>query len=64
MPQINKNINYSLDFKIYTEFLVKQKLSIKNQIKKFKYNMYGLRDVKKNFLPLDYYVSIKILFID
>lgn len=46
------------------EFLEEQRLFIKKQLKKFKYNKYSLKDIKENILLLDYFVSIKILLID
>ena len=64
MAQTSRNVNYRPDFRMCGKFSGEQGLSAEKWLKKFEYDMHGLRDVEGNILPSDYLASIEILLAD
>ena len=64
MAQTSRNTNYRPDFRLCGKFLGEQGLSAEKWLRKFKYDIYGLRDVEGNILPSNYFASIEILLAD
>ena len=64
MAQTSRNINYRPDLKMCGKFSGEPGSSAKKWLRKFKYDMHGLRDIKGNISPSDYLTSIEIQLAD
>ena len=64
MAQTSRNINYRPDFKMCGKFSGEQGSSAEKWLRKFEYDMHGLRDIEGNISPSDYLTSIEILLAD
>lgn len=64
MAQSSQNTNYRPDFKMCGKFSGEPGASAEKWLRKFEYDMHGLRDVDGNIWPSDYLTSIEILLAD
>lgn len=64
MAQLRKNNNYRPDFRMRDKFSGEPGASAEKWLKKFEYDMHGLRDTEGNIWPSDYLSSIEILLAD
>lgn len=64
MVQASRNIYYRPDFKMRGKFSGEPESSTEKWLRKFEYDMHGLRDIEGNIAPSDYLTSIKILLVD
>lgn len=58
VAQTSRNINYRPDFKMCGKFLGEPGSSAEKCLRKFAYDMHGLRDIEEIISPSDYLISI------
>lgn len=64
MAHISRTINNRPDFRMCGKLSDEPGSSAEKWLRKFEYDMHGLRDVEGNILPSDYLASIEILLSD